>query len=408
MGLLDKDISRIIEMVVDKARSFLVDRHQRSFSAGLCGPHTQDGLYVVVESDNLAYTLEVLTDFLAELNRDLEIKELYKPIMVVEYSTDVGLIVNGSCTIVGPVMRQLRKLMIVAKQEGHPFLVSYRVADLANRKGCHSVGIFVIDKDPSELFTHVTQLGKDNFKSEVAALEAKVKEAMDAINNHVEGPGEIEPLESFGVRAASAREKKLLALRLAAEKREAAFQSKSNPLYIGDNGKDNTSLIDNKHKGQSTSAVISAYDDPSQHATLKSIGSATSTFHGQPVMADDPAVRPAGSALQAVRSVGPSTTSSVQKKPTKILLTAQYFVPSGIPGDEEYRALYNDLPMEVSTKDNKAYATRRGFELFYHSLEHFGTSPTPAQMDELLGKSADPSLVTFEQFCIIMNRYQKL
>ena len=460
-------ISQLFRTVHERAAASLVDRSQRSFAAGLVGPHTQDGLYVVIESGNMAYAMDLLTDLLAELNAIDDIREVYKPIIVLDHSPDVGLIVNGTCGIVGPISRQLRKLATVARQEAIPFLTSYRVADMAGRSGCHSVGVYVIDKDPSELFTHVTQLGKVGAYAgaeAVAALRARADEAQRAVESHVEGPGAIElGCEGFGIRGASAAEAKALASDNAQKKRSAAYvkgytSSSSNGLPPPTMSYFSTGTLDAPRPPanlSSTKEVIAALSDPTGLVGVKSLAALTADFKGQRVMKNDECVRPsaAATALSAATAVdgangpapsSPSSSSAVGSAlnaarssratasatgagrdgaaaaanglstrgahASRVVQSVSYFAPKGIQGDAEFRAIYDELPTEWGgpAADAGPCATRRGFDLYYYSLEHFGTEPTPAVVDELLGKTAHPNFVTFEQFCMVMHKYQRM
>eukprot|EP00658_Telonema_sp_P-2_P068277 TRINITY_DN5721_c0_g1_i4.p1 TRINITY_DN5721_c0_g1~~TRINITY_DN5721_c0_g1_i4.p1 ORF type:complete len:495 (+),score=93.76 TRINITY_DN5721_c0_g1_i4:250-1734(+) len=193
-GLPNKEISRIINKVTTLANKHLVQFTNSQYRCGTAGPHSMDtGLLLVIDTANVPHAVQLVVDLYKDvLVKDGEIKAFYKPIIAIHSSSQVGMIMNGLCTVVGPGLRYIRRLVGLCRQEGFPMLLSYVAADRAERQRCTTVGNFLIDRDPSELFIP-TDLEKVRYAPEAELFKQLHTVSTQQFDAHVEGPGPIEP-----------------------------------------------------------------------------------------------------------------------------------------------------------------------------------------------------------------------
>ena len=200
-GLPIQETARIIDKVCYLANKHVAQFATSQYRCATAGPHTMDtGLILVIDTSNAAHAVQLVVDLFKDyLSKDGEIRTFYKPVIAIHSSTEVGTIMNGITAIVGPALRYLRKQVALCRQEGYPVLISYTAADRAERQRCKTVGSFMIDRDPSELFIPL-DLERVRYEPESELFRKLRSEAELVFNAHIEGPGPIEP-ESATQRA---------------------------------------------------------------------------------------------------------------------------------------------------------------------------------------------------------------
>jgi hypothetical protein len=130
------------------------------------GPHSSERLLVA----SGRYAEEAIRRskiFFDRLEKEFpETFSAYQPNIAI-HSGEIQAPLNGTITVVGPMLRYLRFLGNVARQEQRPMVISYKVADEALRVGVTSVGHFLYERRPDEIFMP-TALASRTWKPEVA------------------------------------------------------------------------------------------------------------------------------------------------------------------------------------------------------------------------------------------------